>query len=116
MAVEATRVHLAAWPHAGVRGFLGRNPQLARFRFRSGGRAGDAGIRDRLMKSYLDLDLYPETLQALKSLTEYKLAILSNGSPEMLDLLVEASGVRSLLDEVISVDQAKSYKPDPRCY
>jgi 2-haloacid dehalogenase len=73
-------------------------------------------IRDRLMKSYLDLDLYPETLQALKSLTEYKLAILSNGSPEMLDLLVEASGVRSLLDEVISVDQAKSYKPDPRCY
>jgi 2-haloacid dehalogenase len=31
-------------------------------------------IRDRLMKSYLDLDLYPETLQALKSLTEYKLA------------------------------------------
>ena len=73
-------------------------------------------IRDRLMKSYLDLDPYPETLQALKSLTEYKLAILSNGSPEMLDLLVEASGVRSLLDEVISVDQAKSYKPDPRCY
>jgi 2-haloacid dehalogenase len=73
-------------------------------------------IRDSLLAKYLDLDLYPETLQALKALADYKLAILSNGSPGMLDSLVEASGVRLLFSEVISVDRVKTYKPDPRCY
>jgi 2-haloacid dehalogenase len=73
-------------------------------------------IRESLMAKYLSLDLYPETLQALKALADYKLAILSNGSPGMLDSLVEASGVGSLFSEVISVDRVKTYKPDPRCY
>jgi len=73
-------------------------------------------IRESLMAKYLNLDLYPETLQALKALADYKLAILSNGSPGMLDSLVEASGVGSLFSEVISVDRVKTYKPDPRCY
>ena len=71
---------------------------------------------DRLMEKYLDLDLYPEAREALASLNGYKLAILSNGSAKMLDALVKASGVAPLLADVISVDRARTFKPDPRCY
>src|SRR5262249_32734561 len=46
----------------------------------------------------------------------YKLAILSNGSPKMLVALVHASDIARLLADVISVDRAKTYKPDPKCY
>ena len=48
---------------------------------------------DRLMDSYLHLDLYEEALQALSVLADHKLAILSNGSPNMLDALIQSSGV-----------------------
>jgi hypothetical protein len=68
------------------------------------------------MAKYLDLDLYPEAREALAALSEYKLAILSNGSPKMLDALVHASGIARQLSDVISVDRAKTYKPDPKCY
>jgi 2-haloacid dehalogenase len=72
--------------------------------------------RDRLMAKYLDLDLYPEARAALDALRGQKLAILSNGSPRMLEDLVAASGIAPLLAEIISVDLAKTYKPDPACY
>jgi 2-haloacid dehalogenase len=71
---------------------------------------------EKLMAKYLDLDLYPEARQALSALVGYKLAVLSNGSPAMLDALVKASGIAPLLVDVISVDRAKTYKPDPKCY
>ncbi len=76
----------------------------------------EAAICDRLMDKYLDLDLYPEGREALAALKDYKLAILSNGSPSMLHTLVRASGIESSLAAVISVDLAKTYKPDPECY
>ena len=69
-----------------------------------------------LMTKYLNLDLYAEARQALDALAGPKLAILSNGSQKMLDALVKASGVAALFTDVISVDRAKSFKPDPRCY
>jgi 2-haloacid dehalogenase len=71
---------------------------------------------DPLMAKYLDLDLYPEAREALDALSGYKLAILSNGSPKMLDALVHASGIAELFTDVISVDRVKTYKPAPRCY
>ncbi len=71
---------------------------------------------EKLMAKYLDLDLYPEVRRALTALSTYKLAILSNGSPNMLAALVKGSGVASLFADVISVDRAKTFKPDPRCY
>jgi 2-haloacid dehalogenase len=86
------------------------------FALGSVGIAPAAPLCDRLMAKYLDLDLYPEAREALTALAGYKLAILSNGSPMMLDGLVKASGIASLLADVISVDRARSYKPDPRCY
>jgi len=68
------------------------------------------------MEKYLDLDLYPEAREALASLGECKLAILSNGSTKMLDALVEALGIAPLLSAVISVDGAETFKPNPKCY
>jgi 2-haloacid dehalogenase len=69
-----------------------------------------------LVQKYLNLDLYPEALDALSSLKNHKLAILSNGSPKMLDALTEASGIAHLLADVISVDLAKTYKPNAAAY
>jgi 2-haloacid dehalogenase len=71
---------------------------------------------DQLMSKYLHLDLYPEAEEALESLRDHKLAILSNGSPRMLEALVSSSGIAGRLTEVISVDQVKLYKPEPACY
>src|SRR3984885_47154 len=71
---------------------------------------------DQLMSGYLHLDLYPEAQEALASLPDHKLAILSNGSPRMLEALVSSSGIGGRLTEVISVDQVKLYKPEPACY
>jgi len=53
----------------------------------------------RLIDKYLHLDLYPDALDALNALKDRKLAILSNGSPDMLDALVKNSGLASLLAE-----------------
>ena len=75
-----------------------------------------AALCEKPMNKFLALDLYPEARGALEALSDYKLAILSNGSPGMLHALVGASGVAPLFVEVISVDQAKTYKPSPKCY
>jgi 2-haloacid dehalogenase len=71
---------------------------------------------DQLMDSYLHLELYEEALQALSVLGERKLAILSNGSPDMLDALIRSSGVADRFADVISVDRIRHFKPDPACY
>jgi 2-haloacid dehalogenase len=68
------------------------------------------------MDRYLHLDLYPEAREALQSLRAHKLAILSNGSPRMLEALVTSTGIAGCFTAVISVDQVKLYKPDPVCY
>ena len=66
-----------------------------------------------LMDEYNRLSTYPDVPDALSRIAGKK-AILSNGSPDMLEPLVENSGLR--LDAVISVDEAKVFKPDPRVY
>jgi 2-haloacid dehalogenase len=86
------------------------------FALESAGMAPTPTLCDPLMAKYLDLDLYPEAREALGALSGYKLAILSNGSPKMLDALVNASGIAGLFSDVISVDRVKTYKPDPKCY
>jgi 2-haloacid dehalogenase len=86
------------------------------FALESIGIAATPALCDPLMAKYLDLDLYSEGSEALGALSGYKLAVLSNGSPKMLDALVHASGIAGLLADVITVDRAKTYKPDPECY
>jgi 2-haloacid dehalogenase len=69
-----------------------------------------------LMQQYLQLELYAEAREALVALSGRKLAILSNGSPAMLEPLVAGSGLGSMLHAVLSVDEVRIYKPDPRVY
>jgi len=66
-----------------------------------------------LMDAYLHLSPFPEVPAALERLP-LKRAILSNGSPDMLDPLVRNSGLR--FDAVLSVDELRVYKPAPQVY
>jgi 2-haloacid dehalogenase len=66
-----------------------------------------------LMAEYLALAPFPEVPKALSRLTMKK-AILSNGSPDLLEPLVRNSGLR--FDAVLSVDELKVYKPAPEVY
>lgn len=86
------------------------------FALESAGLTPTPALCEPLMEKYLDLDLYPEAREALAAVKGYKLAILSNGAQKMLDALVGASGIAPLLSDVISVDRAKTFKPDPKCY
>jgi 2-haloacid dehalogenase len=80
--------------------------------------AADPALRQALLDAYLTLDAYAEvagTLEALKA-AQRKLAILSNGAPNMLNAAVESAGLGSLLDAVLSVEEVGVFKPDPRVY
>jgi len=72
--------------------------------------------RRELMESYLHLDTFPEVKPALGKVAQYKLAILSNGSPKMLAAAVESAGLKSVFSDVISADEVKIYKSSPRVY
>jgi len=69
---------------------------------------------EALMAEYTMLAMYPDVPKALGSLGGVKKAILSNGSPDMLEPLVAQSGLE--LDAVISVDEVKIFKPAPQVY
>ncbi|WP_298255537.1 haloacid dehalogenase type II [Bradyrhizobium sp.] len=76
----------------------------------------DAGAFDRIMDKYLHLDLYSDALTTLAALKGRKLAILSNGSSDMLNALVKNTGLDRVLDATISVDQKRIFKPAPEAY
>jgi 2-haloacid dehalogenase len=78
----------------------------------------DAVLRERLMNLYLRLDTFaevPATLARLKA-RGLRLAILSNGSPEMLASVVRHSGLSEVFEHAFSVESAGVFKTDPRCY
>jgi 2-haloacid dehalogenase len=78
----------------------------------------DARLRRRLMELYLRLDPFPEVPGVLKRLKNagFKVAILSNGSPQMLSAAVESAGIGEFLDELLSVESVGVYKPHPKVY
>jgi 2-haloacid dehalogenase len=80
------------------------------------GLAYDAASFERVIEKYLHLDLYKDAASTLAALKPRQLAILSNGSPDMLNALVRNSGLASLLDATISVDANKIFKPSPQAY
>ncbi len=69
-----------------------------------------------LMEGYRQLQPFPEVKDALAALHGRELAILSNGSPAMLNALVEHAGMFKLFHAVISVDELKMFKPHPSVY
>lgn len=79
---------------------------------------GDAALRDDLMQAYTALDAYPEVKNVLEKLKDkgYRTAILSNGSPGMLEAAVSSAGIEDLLDACLSIEDVGIYKPDPRVY
>jgi 2-haloacid dehalogenase len=75
-----------------------------------------AATEEALLQEYLQLKPYPEVVAAIAALADRPLAILSNGSPSMLDPLVANAGLTHHFDAVISVDRLRIYKPHPSVY
>lgn len=77
-----------------------------------------APLRAGLLEAYRRLDVYPEVPAVLARLKAEgaRLVLLSNGSPAMLADAVRSSNIDFILDEVISVDEIRRYKPDPAVY
>jgi len=78
----------------------------------------DDKLRQRLLDLYLSLDAYPEVKEVLTALKDggLKTAILSNGSPDMLNSAVENAGIAGVLDAVQSVEEVAIFKPHPSVY
>ncbi len=79
---------------------------------------GDTKLRKRLMDLYLTLDAFPEVRETLHQIKTagLKTAILSNGSPAMLEAAVDNAGIGDLLDAVLSVEEIGTYKPHRHVY
>ena len=82
------------------------------------GHAGDPALRERLLALYWELEAYAEVPQMLGTLKAAGLntAILSNGSPEMLEGAVQSAGIGDVLDDSLSVQSVGIFKPDARVY
>lgn len=80
--------------------------------------SANKALRTDLLHAYMHLDCYPEVPSVLKSLkmSGAKLAILSNGSPSMLEAAVRSAALDMVLDEVFSVDRVRRFKTDPAVY
>src|SRR5882724_9176856 len=76
----------------------------------------DAQAFARIIDKHLHHDPYPDALTSVTAMKDKKLAILSNGSPAMLDTLVKNSGLDRMLDATISIDSKKIFKPSPDAY
>ena len=78
----------------------------------------DPSMRNELLDLYKILSPYkevPDTLKALKE-KKFKLAILSNGTPSLLDQLVKSNHLDNLFDDIFSIEQVGIYKPSSRVY
>src|SRR5579863_1597807 len=70
----------------------------------------------RLLEAYHSPSVFPEARSALESLKGLPLAILSNGTAQMVESAVTAGGLASYFAHIISADRVKTYKPSPRVY
>jgi 2-haloacid dehalogenase len=78
----------------------------------------DKQLRSDLINAYLELECYPEVPDTLIKLKDSgrQIAILSNGSPAMLEAVVKSSGLEDLIQTVLSVEMVGIFKPDPTVY
>ena len=78
----------------------------------------DPSMRNELLDLYKILSPYKEVPETLKTLKEkkFKLAILSNGTPSLLDELVKSNHLDNLFDDIFSIEQVGVYKPSSRVY
>ena len=80
--------------------------------------SADRRLRGKLLEAYRQLDAFADARATLKQLKRRgdRTAILSNGSPDMLEAAVTAAGLGTDLDFVLSVDSIRKYKPRPEVY
>ena len=78
----------------------------------------DPSMRNELLNLYKMLSPFEEVPETLKTLKEkkFKLAILSNGTPSLLDELVKSNNLDNLFDDIFSIEQVGVYKPSSRVY
>ena len=78
----------------------------------------DKKMKNDLLSLYKVLSPYPEVKGVLKDLKnkKLKLSILSNGTPDLLNELVESNKLDNLFDDLFSIEEVKIYKPDPSVY
>jgi len=75
-------------------------------------------MREELLSLYKKLSTFPEVNETLKNLKDknLKLAILSNGSPDLLNELVNSNNLTEIFDDLFSIEEVKIYKPDSKVY
>ena len=78
----------------------------------------DPNMRSELLNLYKILNTFPEIKEVLKNLKEkkYKISILSNGTPDLLDELVKSNNLEKMFDDIFSVEEVGIYKPDATVY
>ena len=78
----------------------------------------DKLMKNELLDLYRILSPYPEVKETLEKLKEkkYKLAILSNGTPSLLNELVKSNDLQNLFDDIFSIEEVKIYKPSSKVY
>ena len=78
----------------------------------------DSSMRNELLNLYKILSTFKEVPEILKSLKEkkYKLAILSNGTPQLLNELVKSNELENLFDDIFSIEHVGIYKPNSKVY
>ena len=78
----------------------------------------DPSMKNELLNLYKVLSPFkevPETLKILKE-KDFKLAILSNGTPSLLDELVKSNNLNDLFDDIFSIEEVRIFKPDSKVY
>ena len=75
-------------------------------------------MRNELLSLYKVLSTFSEVNETLQNLKRknFKLAILSNGTPELLNHLVSTNNLENIFDDIFSIEEVKIYKPDSRVY
>tara|TARA_B100000686_G_C16638369_1_gene888595 strand:+ start:11 stop:673 length:663 start_codon:yes stop_codon:yes gene_type:complete len=78
----------------------------------------ESSMRNELLDLYKTLTPFSEVPNTLKSLKDknYKLAILSNGTPALLEELVKSNNLKDIFDDIFSIEEVKVYKPDSQVY
>ena len=78
----------------------------------------DSSMKNELLDLYKVLSPYPEVKEVLKSLKakKYKLAILSNGTPSLLNELVKSNNLDDIFNDLFSIEEVGIYKPDKKVY
>ena len=76
----------------------------------------ESKMKNELLELYKILSPYPEVKETLEKIREkkYKLAILSNGTPGLLNELVKSNNLQNLFDDIFSVEEVGIFKPSSK--